>query len=801
MNDAQAAARPWPPAFSDDFIDGASTLFRETGHLMIVGPLGSNRGALASAVTGGPALTAWGREAHAYGGTIRRYATLNQLLPNLCAFPAQPTDEVAAQAQAILTSTFGRPKVSLREAELCDDDSIEVLVDLVEHRAIRLVSTVGPDAADAHPFARSAARIDLAPLDNTTIAQLLTDRFGATPHPTTVSMLATRSQGAYAVLKELADAGFRTGQIKLISGQLVTDAAVRVEHVDDAATAAAISWKPRFPADHPTRDLLDVAALTMALDHAEARSVFGDGPVSQALALGALRSDDTAIVFASSIEATSVRRHLSIERRTTLHELYFARLTQSSGRTETAPRFAAWLTSIGQDLPVDLATVATGRANREGRYELALLFVNAVAAPDRQSRLLIEQCHALSESGARSDVEALLRSIDPTMLQDDDLFAYLRWAGRFLPREEVQDLVAATREATDPTDDARHAAMTLCGLFGEAFQNGSEISRRSLATLAGSGRLTPVGQAMAQVAVALSLRQASRLDQAVELIAAAVATLLDSEDAATCNVEGALEAQVLCLLSTGDLGGARDALTTYSAPGLHFGNLGRLGTAMWGLHAFYTEDTGSALAHAQLCLARTPATDPHHLRGWMEALAALVLTQVGDIDQVHELLKASERHERNPRRQYDLQRRISQACVHDAIGEPDEALHLLQGVVDEARQYDMTLLEVDAAVLCVQIGGPVHLKQLLRAVEPIDESSGASRIWQRFAWAVRDNDMRALVSLAEELDEAGSALFAAEVAQFTLDIARRAADMTPAQRQRLELIADSMQHRSVTRSS
>ena len=60
------------------------------------------------------------------------------------------------------------------------------------------------------------------------------------------------------------------------------------------------------------------------------------------------------------------------------------------------------------------------------------------------------------------------------------------------------------------------------------------------------------------------------------------------------------------------------------------------------------------------------------------------------------------------------------------------------------------------------------------------------RIWQRFAWAVRDNDMRALVALAEELDEAGRALFAAEVAQFTLDIARRAADMTPEQRQRLD---------------
>ncbi len=796
MNEAQEALRPWPPAFSDEFIGGALALFRRTDHLMIVGPLGSNRGALAAAVTGQPALTAWGREAHGYGGTVRPYAALNQLLPNLGAHPSESTDEVSARAEKILTGSFGRPKVSLREADLCDAPTVEVLAHLVEHRVIRLVSTLGPDTADSHRFAGSAARIDLAPLDDETVAQLLADRFGATPHPTTVSMLATWSQGAYAVLKELADAGFRTGQLKVISGRLVTDAAVPVEQVDQAVEAATTAWAPRFAPDHASRDLLDVAALAMALDHAEARTVFGDGPVSEALALGALRASDSALVYASSIEAKSVRLNLSIERRKTLHDQYFDRLSRSSGRPDTSPRFASWLIPIGRALPVDLALLATRQANREGRYDLALQFVEAVPIADRTSSLQVEQCHALSESGARDDVETLLRSVDPMTLREDDLFAYLRWADRSLPREEVQALVAAIRAEGD---DSRMAVVTLGGLVGEAFQNGSEATRRSLSALAMSGHLTPVGQAMAQAGLALSLRQASRLDEAVELITAAVSTLLDIEDAATCNVEAALETQILCHLSAGDLDGVRTALMVYSGPGLQFGNLGRLGTALWGLHAFYIEDTGSALAHAQLCLARTPASDPHHLRGWMEALAALILTQVGDIDQVNELLESSVHHGTNPRRQYDLQCRISQACVHDAIGEPDEALVLLQGVVDEARQHEMTLLEVDAAVLCVQIGGPVHLRQLLRAVEPIDETSGASRIWQRFAWAVRDNDMRALVALTEELDAAGRALFAAEVAQFTLDIARRAADMTPTQRQRLETIAGSMQHRHVTR--
>ena len=66
MNDAQAALRPWPPAFSDDLHRWRlGPCFAESDHVMIVGPLGSNRGSLAAAVTGGPTLTAWGREAHA----------------------------------------------------------------------------------------------------------------------------------------------------------------------------------------------------------------------------------------------------------------------------------------------------------------------------------------------------------------------------------------------------------------------------------------------------------------------------------------------------------------------------------------------------------------------------------------------------------------------------------------------------------------------------------------------------------------------------------------------------------------
>lgn len=799
MNDADVAVQPWPPAFSEAFLDGARALFRDTDHVMIVGPLGSHRGALASALVGPSAPTAWGRETQTFGATANRYAALNQLLPNLQARPDEALRDVVARAESILARTFGRPTMFLREADLCDHGSVEVLTRLVETQHIALVSTLGPAAADSHPFARTAARLDLPPLDDDTITHLLSARFGAAPHPTTVAMLAERSQRAYAVLKGLADAGFATGQIKAISGSLVTDVAVSVEDVNEVADPAAAGWSPRFAADHPARDLIDVAALAMSLDRDEARLVFGEGELAAALSLGALRASGARIVFAARIEAMMVRRGLTTARRTELHDRYADRLPGTSRHPDAAPQVTEWALSIGRSVSPELAARAATRANLEGRYHVTLQFVASIPREERPSRLLIEQCHALSESGDAVALVELLRSIDATALHDDDILPYLRWSSRYLPHAALADVMGTIRASTDPENLGRVAVLTLSGLFGEAYQTGSEKCRHALRALAMSGHLSPVSQAMAQSAIATSLRQASRVDQAIDVAAAAIDALMKTDDAAACNVEAALENQIMCHIAAADLDGAHDALSRYSQPGVAFGNLGRVGTALWALHAFLSGDISSALAHAQLCLARTPASDPHRMRGWMEAMAAQILTQVGDIDQVYDLLAASHRNEHNPRRQHDLERRIAQACVHDAIGDPEKALDLLQAVVDEAHEHDLTLLEVDAAVLHVQIGGPIHLDQLLRAVKTIDETCGTSWIWQRFAWAVRDNAMRDLVALAEELDADGLALYAAEVAQFTLDIARRAADMTPDQRQRLVAIADPMQHRHVTR--
>ncbi|MGJ9421593.1 hypothetical protein [Aeromicrobium sp. CF3.5] len=800
MREADIELTPWPAAFSESFVEGARRLFDDHNHVMIVGPLGSNRGSLAERLAGRSAPVAWGRDAPSVGSTAVRYSTISQLLPTVRAQPEDSTAQVTAEALTAIGQTFGRPTLCVREAELCDQGSNDVLATLAEEGHIRLVSTVTPSAALTHRFARSAERIDIPPLDEATVTQLLAIRFSVRPHPMTVALLMERSQGAYAVLKQFADASFSAGQIRVLAGTLVTDESVLNAEVDERFVATTQRFSPRFPATHVARDLLDLTAVTMHLDHGEATEIFGDQVVSETVSAGVLAVVGEVLQFRSTVEGLSILHELDTARRRELFDTYRARLQRSERLPITALRSARWHVDVGAPLSPDLALLAVRHANPSCRYGLVQSVVDAVPIAERLPELVIEHCHALAEIGAADELLTQLRSIDPATIGDDDLFAYLRWAKRYLPPDEASQLVDTVRAHTAPHDAARGAALELCHVYGEVFQSAGAQIQKALLSLTMSGQLSPTNQALARMTMSATLRHSSRADQAVEMAATAVRDLEAVGPVGSFYMDLVREQQILAHISAADLEGAREALVSYSAPGVAYGNLGRLGAALWSMLAFYSGDIGAALAQAQMCLTRIPAGDPHQMRGWAEAMAAQILTQVGDIDGVYELLEASHQRPSPPHRQPRLTLMICQACVHDAIGEPEEALDLLQAVIDEAREHDLLLCEVDAAVLSVQIGGPMHLKPLLSAVESVDASSGTSAIWKTFAHAVRDNDMHRLVDLAEELDRQDRFLFAAEVAQFTLDIARRASDMTPEQRLRLSQIADPMQHRKVTRS-
>jgi hypothetical protein len=90
----------------------------------------------------------------------------------------------------------------------------------------------------------------------------------------------------------------------------------------------------------------------------------------------------------------------------------------------------------------------------------------------------------------------------------------------------------------------------------------------------------------------------------------------------------------------------------------------------------------------------------------------------------------------------------------------------------------------------VHIGGPPHVPMMVDAVGDLVDPTGTPLIWHTFARAVQRYDLRALTALAEQLSSRGCRLAAAQVAQYILDMARRATDLDPDTRAHLHALAD-----------
>ncbi len=791
----------WPPAFSDAFVESTRSLFVAAGHLSIIGPVGSNRGLLASLVADVPEETSvWWRSD---GSTVRPkspYAAVNHVIPALRAPADAPIDAVVERASAVVGAdpSSGPPPIILREADLSDAESIEVLTRLAALQRIRLVKTAGPGFLDHPAVTDRTAVVELEPLSDDAIAGMLAQRFGARAHPTTVAMLSARSQGAYGVLREIAEIEHEAGRLAVVSGVLVPFPACS-EDAEPAPGRGTRRWANRYAADAQVSDLVEVAALVLALCDDEATDTFGARAVRTAVEMGAIRRSSGLLRFSSHAEATLLQRLASVPRRRELFDTYAPSLPRSLALPAVAGHVATWRLSIGAPIDATLALHACNAANREGRYSRVLRIADAVPATERPSRLLVETAHALHETGGTDALVDLLRDLDAPQIAHDDQLPLLRWASQHLEPAAFATLQRRFVDAAsgDPT---RLGSLQVVEMLAGAHRDGSDGLGRRLRALVDDPRLTPLDHAMALVALGMWSRHAGRAAEAVKLTTEAVAHL-DAQHESVCawHHDVATETLVLASIAAIDLDAAEIALSRYSSAGALHGHFGRLGLALWGVLAFFRGDLRAALADLDVALRTMPAADPHGARAWIEGLYAQAVAQVGDVDLVEGLLRAA--RARPPARslQHELERRIAEACADDSLGDAERALETLGRVIATAREHDLHHSEVDAAVLCVQIGGPAHSHLLLRATEDLVEPSGTAALWKRFADALRTNTMAALVELAEEMHAVRAQVFAAEIARFTLDVSRRASDMTAEQRDRLSVIADPMAHRHVTR--
>lgn len=767
-------AAPWPPTFAENFIEQARGLLDVRGVLVLVGPIDGSCQQLASSIAALPqnAGRLWSTHVCRFGDQDRPLNAIRQIF---CAVPLRhldTADEIEARLREELDARGDRPTVIVSNAGECDLASLFVLTRLAGSDRLRLIVTMtsGIAATHSHLLTRSEV-IELPPLHRETVTEMIRTRWGVEPERQLVDTVLARTNGSYDVICEVIDAACHTGRLVVQDDRLVPS--------PDGAGLA------RQAGDD---DLTATIAILGRVDLAEARTCFGEELIHGAVDRGVLQVQGAQIAFTAPSEGARIFWLLSRDRLVALFERHAHQLPATLGDPARAVAVAEWFMGAGRPLSAELAVTSARQANLLGQHRRAVAFTDPANVVGGVNVGTSERALAQRELGDTVGLQATWAAIDPQSLDEDELLPYLRWSAHQSGSDApAGDPARALQGSDEETTQRRATVQTLADLIERSLSEGDDDIAAQLRTLATSAPMTNGNRAVAFACLSAVLRNSGRPDQAVE-VAASSMQLIEAESAVSSLATNlSRELQILALIAALDLEGAAQALDAYdSRPA---SGTGRLSAALRCQLELGRGELETAAVFAQLCLTNVQHHDPHGIRGWIEALLAQMSLHLERLDDARQMLHRSYQHPciRTP---YDLERRRVQAAVLDQLAEPEQALELLQDVMTDARALGLRQSYVEAAALSVRVGGPSHLSALLEAVDGLDGLSGVSAIWQSFAHTARAYDIPALTLLADDLAARGTYLLAGQIAQFVLDMSRRATDLDPPTRARLQAMAE-----------
>jgi hypothetical protein len=755
----------WPPPFDQELVDEGRALVRSQGGIVVVGPPGSGRLALARRIA-----QPWPVRIHR--GTMASVATpyyaLRRLAPHIEIKDGYTPADLALELDRRRPLDLPAVTVVLIAMDLCDRASLSTLIERASAGAIGLIGTISPEALQHHPLLGAAPTVRLTAFDSAGVARLLRHRFGCEPDPVAVEFVRGRSEGVYDAVVDVAERAVELGLL------------ARVEHTltlmpdpGDTSELPPVSLSPGsfhlhdlLDVSTEMTDLLQIVALVEETDVHEVLAVIPAATLDLAVTHGVLRIDGETVRFCSAAESAAVDSSLTLARRLELHDRFSEHFPRTFEHPRAAMRAALCRRKVRRPVEPELVVRAARQANLEGLHREAV----AITEPDGSGDVAgaTERAFALVELGHHAELHTLLQSIDPAALTEEELtdFILLRWAHLARPTEGSDDdiLVGDAR-----TVRRRAAVLRLATLWATAFQRSGDDLEHEIRTLIFSGTLGPLNTATAYLALSTCQRNGGRSQQAVESARRALDMLLENPLAGASVLDPAHEILAIALLDALDLAGAERVLVAYSSRPAPHGRAARMGHALWGLLEYRRGRIGLALTHARLCLAALRGNDPQEISGWVQAMAAELLAQHGLMDEAESLLERSDLAPGVTRLQHDLERRTAEALAFDAIGRLDMSLRLLHGVVRQARAAGLRKAEIDAAAALVQVGGPDMAPILSRAVEPGTDAAGVPAVWARFVRHVEAEDTTALFHLVGDLSNLGAVVLAAEIARFTLD--------------------------------
>lgn len=773
----------------------AQVMLERRSALLIVGSPGANRHRLGveivASIEGHGAVL---RHECRYGDADRPHGLLAQVIAELGGPPGvAEADQVEAIRTLVRAEHPTVPTLLLEDATFASPVTMAALSALAASRDLQIIAVMTPETVELVPaLAAVAERIDLEPLDTETITQLLRARFRGTPHPVLVDFLNESSHGRYASLCEITDTLAETGAIVAVEGiiilkpSLLEKARLVLPERRGSISAERLGGTPGLV------DLIDLVSIIVEIEIDEAIACTSADDVALTVTHGPIRQVDGVLSMVDPLEAESVVAALTPQRAAELWRLYSPRIQRSVLRPNSAIRAARWYLECGSATSTELARVAAREANERGLYRRTIAYTASAHTVATALATQHERSHALIQIGDTTGLRELFGQLDPAEIPLRELMTFMRWAIAMVPAEELPSL---RDRAIGPDRDAaerhqRAAVITLAELSLTACSEGGDRHIRKVRALVFSGALPPIDHAMAHTLLAALLRHSGRPAEAVHAARMSVADLEAPQSGASApELDLARETLFMSLIAAQDLDGAESVLRQYQARGARYGRSGRLGPLMSGLLEFYRGRIHHSLASLELLRDDQAGEDILHSRGWVEALAAQALIGLGRFDEAEAMLAESEARPPAGLRQSDLERRITQAFVHDSLADPDRALEILGEVAEQARAHGLRLVEFDALGFAVLIDGPSRTSQLLDAVSDLVAPSGMPAMWQTFASLAANFDFPGLVRLVEQTAADGQVILAGRLAQYSLDSGRRATDLTPAQRAWLNQLA------------
>lgn len=784
----------WPPAFSPEFISAACTMLQRRSALLIVGPPGSNRHRLATEIVKSDGFSGVVlRHLCKLGDFDQPYQLLAQVLADLDGPPDVPADDlVEAIRTQIRLEHDTAPTLLLDDATFASAQTLTCLASLAVSRDLRIITSMTAENVRQVPdLAAVAERIDLTPLDSTKVAHMLRARFGGKPDEVLVGFVKERSAGAYASLCEGADLLDESGAIANVEGSIVLRPDVLEEVRLVLPDRRRSNSAGRLGRSTDVVNLIDLVSVIGEVYLDEALACTSREAVDLAVTHGPLRMDDDVLCMVDPLEAESVIAAIKPQRLKELWAAFAASTRKSCVRPASAIHAARWYLEVGQRSPVDLAQSAAREANCRGLYRRTVLYTADTATDASAVEIQHERAYALLQLRDRDQLLDLFKHIDPALVPTRQLLAYLFWATRIVPDEDLPAFFDRTTLGwREPECEQRLASIELCRLQAQSFSESSEQHIRRVRALLFGGALSTVDTAVAHSVLATFLRHHGRTAESVHTARIAIAMLESpSVNASAPELDLAFEALYMCLLADRDLKAAHEVLHQYQSRGFSYGRSGRFGPIMAGVLNCQRGNFGVALASLSPLLEHPDGQECRRSHGWGEALAAQALIGLGRVDEAERMLTRSLAHRPSGLLISDLERRLTQAFVHDSLADPDRALELLAGVVKETREHGLALVELDALGMTVLVDGPRHAAALLDAASKFSEPTGYPAMWLRFAKIATAYDFRSLIAFIDDIVAEGQLSLAARFAQFALDSGRRASDISPKDRQRLNLIA------------